>query len=80
MATSKHVFKIKTCRNVLKNHDLLSAISPFWYNKDCCCCHYVCILLVNFVAAKLFLQLTAEQFSLCQLKTVERDAIACVLW
>ena len=27
LATSKHVFKIKTCRNLFKNYDLLSAVS-----------------------------------------------------
>ena len=26
LATSKHVFKIKTCRNLSKNYDLLSAV------------------------------------------------------
>ena len=30
--TSKHVFYIKECRNLLKNHDLLSAVSTFWFN------------------------------------------------
>ena len=30
LATSKHVFKIKTCRNLFKNYDLLSAVSAFW--------------------------------------------------
>ena len=29
LATSKHVFKIKTCRNLFKNYDLLSADSTF---------------------------------------------------
>ena len=32
LATSKHVFKIKTCRNLFKNYDLLSAVSAFWYH------------------------------------------------
>ena len=32
LATLKHVFKMKTCRSVLKNHDLLSAASTFWFN------------------------------------------------
>ena len=36
---------------------------------------YVYILFENFAAAKLFLLSTAEQFSLCQFKTVEREAI-----
>jgi len=30
---------------------------------------------VNFAAAKVVLQLTAEQFNLCQLNTVEGDTI-----
>ena len=30
LATSKHVFKIKTCRNLFENHDLLSAVSTFY--------------------------------------------------
>ena len=29
LATSKHFFKIKTCRNLFKNYDLLSAVSIF---------------------------------------------------
>ena len=29
LATSKHVFKIKTCRNLFKNYDLLSADSTY---------------------------------------------------
>ena len=29
LATSKHVFKIKTCRNLFKNYDLLSAVETF---------------------------------------------------
>ena len=29
LATSKHVFKIKTCRNLFKNYDLLSAVSTY---------------------------------------------------
>ena len=32
LATSKHVFKIKTCRNLFKNYDLLSAVSTFWFH------------------------------------------------
>ena len=31
LATSKHVFKIKTCRNLPKSHDLLFAVSTFWF-------------------------------------------------
>ena len=31
LATSKHVFKIKTCRNLFKNYDLLSAVSALMY-------------------------------------------------
>ena len=27
LATSKHVFKIKTCRNLLKNHELLKTVA-----------------------------------------------------
>ena len=33
LATSKHVFKIKTCRNLFKNYDLLSAVSAFWFQS-----------------------------------------------
>ena len=29
--TEDDVGNIETCRNVLKNHDLLSAVSTFWY-------------------------------------------------
>ena len=37
LATSKHVFKIKTCRNLFKNHDLLSAVLTFWFNCSSLC-------------------------------------------
>ena len=29
--TSKHVLEIKKCRNFLKDNDLLSAVSTFWF-------------------------------------------------
>ena len=37
LATSKHVFKIKTCRNFLKNHDLLSAVSTLFFSLITIC-------------------------------------------
>ena len=29
--TSKHVFEIKKCHHFLKDNDLLSAVSTFWF-------------------------------------------------
>ena len=43
-ATSKHVFKIKTCRNLLKNHDFLSAVLIFWF----CCCFLNLLIGISF--------------------------------
>ena len=32
--TSKHVFEIKKCHNFLKDNDLLSAVSTFWFHNS----------------------------------------------
>ena len=34
--TSKHVFEIKKCRHFLKDNDLLSAVSTFWFHYAFC--------------------------------------------
>ena len=70
LATSKHVFKIKTCRNLFKNYDLLSAVSAFWYNMRS---FHSRNLYIMYMKVKFYTHLNMGSFSILHFSVIVKQ-------